>query len=57
MKDWDQFRCFLAVAREGAVRAARDHLGVSHSAVLRRLALLGQQLGTQLLEKMPSGTV
>lgn len=53
--DWDEVRYFLAVAREGSVRAAAARLGVNHSTVLRRIAQLEQQLGARLFEKMPSG--
>jgi DNA-binding transcriptional LysR family regulator len=55
MMDWDEVRYFLAVAREGSVRTGAERLGVNHSTVLRRIALLEQQLGAQLFEKMPSG--
>lgn len=53
--NWDEVRYFLAVAREGSVRAAADRLGVDHSTVLRRIAQLEQQLGAIVFEKMPSG--
>jgi DNA-binding transcriptional LysR family regulator len=55
MLDWDDIRYFLAVAREGSVRAAAQQLKVNHSTVLRRIALLEQKLGAQLVEKLPSG--
>ena len=40
MIDWDDVRYFLAVAREGSVRAAAGRLGVNHSTVLRRITRL-----------------
>ena len=56
MIDWDDVRYFLAVAREGSVRAAAERLGVNHSTVLRRIAQLEERLGAlHLFEKLPSG--
>ena len=55
MMDWDDVRYFLAVAREGSVRAAAGRLGVNHSTVLRRIAQLEDRLGAHMFEKLPSG--
>ncbi|PDS40570.1 LysR family transcriptional regulator [Rhizobium anhuiense] len=55
MIDWDDIRYFLAVAREGSVRAAAERLEVNHSTVLRRIAQLEERLGAQMFEKRPSG--
>ena len=55
MIDWDDVRFFLAVAREGSVRAAAARLGVNHATVLRRVAQLEGRLGVHLFEKLPSG--
>src|SRR3546814_9818447 len=55
MIDWDDVRYFLAVAREGSVRAAAGRLGVNHATVLRRMAQLEERLGAQMFEKLPSG--
>jgi DNA-binding transcriptional LysR family regulator len=55
MIDWDDVRYFLAVAREGSVRAAAGRLGVNHSTVLRRIAQLEERLRAHLFEKLPSG--
>jgi DNA-binding transcriptional LysR family regulator len=55
MIDWDDIRYFLAVAREGSVRAAAGRLGVNHTTVLRRVAQLEENLGAQLFEKLPAG--
>ena len=55
MIDWDDVRYFLAVAREGSVRAAAERLAVNHSTVLRRIAQLEKRLGAQMFEKLPSG--
>src|ERR1700722_9781467 len=55
MIDWDDVRYFLAVAREGSVRAAAKGLGVNHSTVLRRIAQLEERLGVHMFEKLPFG--
>lgn len=55
MLDWDDIRYFLAVAREGSVRAAAERLEVNHSTVLRRIGQLEQSLGAQMFERLPSG--
>ncbi|TCU06838.1 regulatory helix-turn-helix LysR family protein [Rhizobium sullae] len=55
MIDWDDVRFFLAVARNGSVRAAAESLEVNHSTVLRRIAQLEGRLGAQMFEKLPSG--
>ena len=55
MIDWDDVRYFLAIAREGSVRAAADRLNVNHSTVLRRIALFEERLGARLFDKLPSG--
>ena len=55
MIDWDDVRYFLAVAREGSVRAAAGRLEVNHSTVLRRIAQLEARLGARMFEKRPSG--
>lgn len=53
--DWDDIRYFLAVAREGSVRAAAGRLKVNHSTVLRRIGQLEERLGSHIFEKLPSG--
>jgi DNA-binding transcriptional LysR family regulator len=55
MINWDDVRYFLAVARDGSVRAAASRLKVNHSTVLRRIAQLEEQLGSSVFEKLPSG--
>jgi DNA-binding transcriptional LysR family regulator len=55
MIDWDDVRYFLAVAREGSLRAGAERLGVYHSTVLRRIAQLEDRLGAKMFEKLPSG--
>lgn len=55
MMDWDDVRYFLAVARQGSVRAASEQLKVNHSTVLRRIRHLEKELGALLFERLPSG--
>jgi DNA-binding transcriptional LysR family regulator len=55
MIDWDDVRYFLAVARNGSVRAAAGSLKVNHATVLRRIAQLEKRLGAHLFEKLPLG--
>jgi len=55
MSNWDDVRYFLAVAREGSVRAAAERLSVNHSTVLRRISQLEERLGARIFEKLPSG--
>jgi DNA-binding transcriptional LysR family regulator len=55
MKNWDDIRYFLAVARGGSVRAAADALGVNHSTVIRRIVQLEKLLGSKVFEKLSSG--
>lgn len=55
MKNWDDIRYFLAIAKSGSVRSAAEVLDVNHSTVLRRVLHLEKQLGVRLFEKLPSG--
>lgn len=55
MKDWDDLRFFLAVARKGSIRGAAALLGVNHSTVSRRIDAYEKKLGTRLFERLPSG--
>ncbi len=52
---WDDARTLLAVAREGSFLGAARSLGVSHSTVARRVQLLSEDLGVQLIERLPGG--
>jgi DNA-binding transcriptional LysR family regulator len=55
MKNWDNFRFVLAVARMGsALRAARA-LGVDQTTVVRRIAQMEDSLGDILFERRHSG--
>jgi len=55
MVNWDDYRIFLAVARNASVRKAAGALGVSHSTVLRRISALEGNLGVRLFERLPTG--
>jgi len=53
--DWDDLRCFTAVARGGSLsRAARD-IGISAQTVGRRIAALEASLGVPLFVRHPGG--
>lgn len=57
MRDWENLRYFLAVARSGTVSGAAKHLGVSHSTVLRRIEQFEQALDATLFKKLQRGYV
>lgn len=50
---WDDLRIFLTLAREGTLTTAAKALGVSHPTVARRVAVLEQQIGARLFERLP----
>src|SRR5262244_1295028 len=54
--DWDNVRVFLAVAREGSMRAAGRALGLSQPTIARRLAAFEATCGgTTLFDRLPEG--
>jgi len=55
--DWDDFRLFLSVAREGGLSAAALITGKSAPTLGRRMLALEQRLGQQLFNRMPRGYV
>ena len=55
MRDWENLRYFLAVARSGTVSGAAKELGVSHSTVLRRVEQFEQVLDSKLFKKLQRG--
>lgn len=57
MKDWDDLRYFLAVARKGSIRAAAAALAVNHSTVSRRIDAFEAKANARLFERLPSGYV
>src|ERR1700686_816858 len=54
--DWDDVRVFLAVARQGSMRAAGRALGLSQPTIARRLAAFEATFGGQpLFDRLPEG--
>src|SRR6516164_4623128 len=54
--DWDDVRVFLAVAREGSMRAAGRALGLSQPTIARRLAAFEAGFGgPTLFDRLPEG--
>ena len=54
--DWDDVRVFLAVARQGSLRAAGRALGQSQPTIARRLAALEATFGgAPLFDRLPDG--
>jgi DNA-binding transcriptional LysR family regulator len=53
--DWSDLRTFYAVASAGSMNAAAEALGVTQSAISKRLGQLELRLGARLLERSPSG--
>jgi DNA-binding transcriptional LysR family regulator len=54
--DWDDVRVFLAVARQGSMRAAGRVLGLSQPTIARRLTAFEATLGgTILFDRLPEG--
>src|SRR5712691_772261 len=54
--DWDDVRVFLAVAREGSMRAAGRALGLSQPTIARRLAAFEASFGgPRLFDRLPEG--
>jgi DNA-binding transcriptional LysR family regulator len=54
--DWDDVRVFLAVAREGSMRAAGRALGFSQPTIARRLAAFEAAFGgPNLFDRFPEG--
>lgn len=55
MKDWDDYRYFLAVAEAGTLSAAAQVLGASQPTIGRRIAELEKRLDSKLFHRSPSG--
>src|SRR2546429_5557485 len=54
--DWDDVRVFLAIAREGSMRAAGRALGLSQPTIARRLTAFEAGFGGQpLFDRLPEG--
>lgn len=57
MKDWDDYRYFLAVAETGSVSAAARAIGASQPTVSRRIAELEKRTNVRLFHHTPSGYI
>ena len=55
MFDWNDIRCFLAVARHGSTLSASRTLKVSQATVSRRVTVLEEALGVQLFVRGANG--
>lgn len=55
MRDWDDLRHFLAVARAGSTLGAARSLGVNQTTCSRRVAALEAAIGTRLFERRQAG--
>ncbi|UWQ22662.1 LysR family transcriptional regulator [Jannaschia sp. W003] len=53
--DWKALPAFLAVARDGSLRAAAERLGGTHATVRRQIEGLEAQLDTQLFRRTTGG--
>ncbi len=52
---WDDFRVFLAVARQARLLAAGKVLGLDPATVGRRITALEEAIGTRLFDRSPQG--
>lgn len=57
MEDWDDYRYFLAVVREGSIAAAAQLLRVNDTTVSRRISALEAALDTRLFDRRRTGFV
>jgi DNA-binding transcriptional LysR family regulator len=53
--DWNVVRVFLAISREGSMRAAGRALGLSQPTIARRLTALETDFGQPLFDRLPDG--
>ena len=49
--NWDDLKIFLSVARSGTYSGAAKQLGVQHSTISRRIKVLENDLGTNLVRR------
>lgn len=57
MDNWDDYRFILALDRFGTLRSAATHLGVNHSTVSRRLAVINSRYDGLIFEQAAGGYV
>jgi molybdate transport repressor ModE-like protein len=55
IRNWDDLRYFLAVARTGTLSAAAKQLGKEHTTVARHIQALEDELNSHLFHKSNSG--
>ncbi|MEP5486198.1 MAG: LysR family transcriptional regulator, partial [Parasphingorhabdus sp.] len=55
MDNWDDYRFILALDRAGTVRGAALQLGVTHSTVSRRLAVINRRYARPVMERIAGG--
>ncbi len=55
MKDWDDLRFFLSVARSGSLSASSRTLRVDAATVSRRIASFEEAVGSRLFDRRPDG--
>ena len=55
VRDWDDVRVFLAIARAGSFQKAAEFLFTSQSTISRRIAELERRLGARLFERDNQG--
>jgi DNA-binding transcriptional LysR family regulator len=53
--DWNDVQIFLALIREGSVRAAGKKLAISHATVARRIDAFEKRLGVTLFNRLNTG--
>lgn len=53
--DWERYRAFHSVLREGSLSAAARALGAAQPTIRRRIEELERQIGTSLFTRSPSG--
>ncbi len=55
MKNWNDLKYFLALAREGSISSASKSLDVNYSTVSRRLNSMEETIATRLFDRLPNG--
>jgi DNA-binding transcriptional LysR family regulator len=53
--NWDYLRVFMTISRMKGISAASRILQLDHSTVARRLATLEEDMGTRLVDRLPTG--
>ncbi|RKP54726.1 LysR family transcriptional regulator [Pararobbsia silviterrae] len=53
MFDWENLRCFVAVAQTGSLSAAARRLNVDHATVSRRVSALEAELKMRVIDRLP----